>query len=97
MAITKQSGASDSLILRIRQSNIVRNKSTTHMMKVNGTEKQYRGKALGKSAKSSPTFDQLLSKYTNKRVVLHNRLAKQSKVVYGKEATYAQAKADQTS
>jgi hypothetical protein len=48
-------------------------------MKLNRIKNQVQTKALGKSAKSGPTLDQLLSKYMNKRVVQHNRLAKQSK------------------
>jgi hypothetical protein len=85
VAIIKQSDGLNSLILIIRQSNIVRHRSTTHATKVNGTDKQDRDKALGKSAKSSHTFDQLLSKYMNKRNISHNRRARQSKSSAGRK------------
>jgi hypothetical protein len=48
----KNSGALESPTRRIRQSNNVKNRSTTHVTKLNGTRKQDHTKDFGKFAKS---------------------------------------------
>lgn len=74
-------------MLSARQSSAVRGKSKSHGVMVDGTKKQNEAKALGEFTKSGPTFDQLFSKYVNKKVIRHNRPTKRSKCFARKKQT----------